>query len=508
MDINLNDGGDNTSVSPNPDLKKSNKKAKIIAISSVITIVILVFVGVTTYIYTTVSKYEAIIMPGVIVEGIDMGSKTKEEAIKELTDKHQEALGSRVINIKAGDKSYNINYSDLQIEYNIEDTVNSAFDYNRDLGYVDKFKAIRGKDKKEFPISFTYNDEVISAMAKTIESEINVEKKNATISKSGGSFNVTDEVVGKTLDVQALINDINTKITENKEGNLDIVATIKDDAPDKTKEKLAAINTQISTFYSNYRASDANRSTNIELGVNTLSGTVLMPGESFSFNTIVGDTTPDKGYKPGGVYVGEKVEIGYGGGICQVSSTLHNAVLRSGITPDQRLNHSMPVGYVDPGLDATISYGSIDYVFTNPYDYPLYLEGYAGGGQVTINIYSHSSVNAGKTYSFPYEVYETTQAPVKYKDDATLEVGKEVVEQAGSQGSKVRAYKVIYQNGAEISRELMNNDTYTPSTKIIKRGTKVPAPKPPAPAPAPAPKPSEPEPKPPIEKPVEPPAEG
>ncbi|MEG0307635.1 MAG: VanW family protein [Clostridium sp.] len=478
MDPNLNNSGDNTNISTNKDLKKSNKKAKIIAVSSIITIVILVFVGVTTYIYTTVSRYESIIMPGVIVEGIDMGSKTKEEAVKILTEKHQETIGDRVVNIKAGDKVYTINYSDLKVEYNIQDTVNSAFEYNRELGYVDKFNAIRKPESKELQMTFTYNDEIINTMAATMESEINIKKKDATISKSGSGFTVTDDIVGKTLDVQALIDDINAKVKESKEGNLEVNAIIQDDVPDRTKEELAAINTQISTFTTSYGTADENRNINIQLGARTLNGILLMPGDKFSFNTIVGDTTPDKGYKPGGVYVGDKLEVGYGGGICQVSSTLHNAVLRAGITPDQRLNHSMPVGYVDPGLDATIAYGFIDYVFTNNYDHPIYIEGYAGSGKVSINIYSHSSVNAGKTYSFPFEVYETTPAPVKYKDEPTLELGKEVVEQAGSQGSKVRAYKVTYQNGVEVSRELMNNDTYKPSTRIIKKGTKPPVEKP------------------------------
>lgn len=472
MDMNLENGENNTELSPNPDVKKSNKKSKIIAISSVITIVLLVFIGTTTYIYTTVSKYENLIMPGASIEGIDIGGKTKDQVIQELNSKYNDEIGSRNIKIKAGDKEYAINYTDLHVEFNIEETVNEAFKYNRDLGYIDKLKAITSPEAKDFPITFTYNNEIINTVANTMESEINVDKQEATITKSGLGFNVTEEVIGKRLDVQALIDDINAKVTESKEGNIEVVATIKDDVPTRTKEKLSTIDTVIGTKTTTFGTSNWNKSTNISLGAKTVNGIVLMPGESFSFNTIVGDTTPDKGYQPGGVYEGDKVVVGYGGGICQVSSTLHNAVLDSGILPDQRLNHNMTVPYVPAGLDATIAYGWIDYVFTNPYQYPIYIEGYTSGGNVTFNIYSNSVAKGGKTYSFSSEIYETIPVTVKYEDDPTLPVGTEKVTQPGSPGSRAKAYRTTYENGNVVSTELMNNDTYVPQPKIIKRGTK------------------------------------
>lgn len=472
MDMNLENGENNTELSPNPDVEKPNKKSKIIAISSVITIVLLVFIGTATYIHTTVSKYENLIMPGASIEGIDIGGETKDQVIQELNSKYNDEIGNRNIKIKAGDKEYAINYTDLHVEFNIEETVNEAFKYNRDLGYADKLKAIRSPEAKDFPITFTYNNEIINTVAKTMESEINVAKRDATITKSGLGFNVTEEVVGKTLDVQALIDDINAKVTESKEGNIEVVATIKDDAPTKTKEKLSTIDTVVGTKTTTFGASDWNRSTNISLGAKTINGIVLMPGESFSFNTIIGDTTPDKGYQPGGVYEGDKLEVGYGGGICQVSSTLHNAVLDSGILPDQRLNHNMKVGYVPEGLDATIAYGWIDYVFTNPYQYPIYIEGYTSGGSVTFNIYSNSVAKGGKTYSFSSEVYETIPVTVKYEDDPTLPVGTEKVTQPGFPGCRAKAYRTTYENGNVVSTELMNNDKYVPQPQIIKRGTK------------------------------------
>lgn len=470
MDMKL-DGGD-ASSNGEVNLKKVNKKRNTIIASVIVGIILLICIARGVYIHSTVSKYDNLIMPGISIDGIDVGNMSMEEAKNELHKKYTDELSNRLVSITVGDNNYNINYDDLDVHFNIDETVDEAFSVNRDLKTLKKFKAIKNPEVKELNISFTYNDEAINSMVSNIESEVNVEKKDATITKSGSGFSVTDHVVGRKLDTEALLDEINAKVKDSKEGNIEVEGVITEEVPVRNKEALSAVNTMISTASTKYGTSDPSRGTNISIGARTLNGIVLMPGESFSFNTVVGDTTPDKGYQEGGVYVGDKLEKGYGGGICQVSSTLHNAVLKTGILPDQRTNHSMPVGYVDFGLDATIAYGYLDYVFTNSYDYPIYIEGYAGGGTLTFNIYSNSSVNAGKTYGFVSDVYETVPLAVKYEDDPSLEQGKEVVKQNGSTGYKVKAYRITYTNGVETNRELLNNDTYASLPRIVRRGTK------------------------------------
>ncbi len=472
MDMNLKVGEGSENLSSDKGKKMPSKKAIIIGISSVITIILLAVIGISVHVNKVVSAYDALIMPGVIIEDIDMNGKTKEEAMGLLNARFSEAIGSRAITITAGDNTYTIDYNDLDVKFNIEEVVEEAFQYNRDLGVMDKYKYLKKHSNHNIEIKFTYNGEIINNVVATMESEINVDKVNATISKSGSGFTVTDHVVGKKLDVQALIDEINAKVASTKEGNIEVTGVINEEVPARTKEALQTVNTAISSSTTHYGSSDANRATNIYLGTKTIDGTLLMPGESFSFNTVIGDTTPDKGYQPGGVYVGNKVEVGYGGGICQVSSTFHNAVVKAGIIPDERLNHSMPVGYMDLGMDATIAYGYIDYVFTNPFDYPIYIEGYTSGGAVTFTLYSEGSVIAGKSYDFVRDVYSTTQPKTEYKDEPTWEVGKEEVEQQPSTGYKVRVHRVTYTNGVETERILMNDDNYITVNKIVKRGTK------------------------------------
>ncbi|MEG2016877.1 MAG: VanW family protein [Clostridium sp.] len=473
MDKNQNSGEVNEAASSKENGKKlPSKKAIIIGVSSVITVILLAVIGISVHINKTVSAYDTLIMPGVIIEDIDMSGKTKEEAIGLLSERFENTIGDRVITITAGDNTYTINYSDLNVQFNIEEVAEKAFQFNRELGVIDAYKYLKEPSTHKIEIEFTYNGDIISTVAATMESEINVEKQNATISKNGSGFNVTDHVVGKKLDVQALVDEINSKVAGTKEGNIEVAAVINEEVPSRTREALEKVTAPISSSTTNYGSSDSNRSTNIYLGAKTIDGTLLMPGESFSFNTLIGDTTPDKGYMPGGVYVGNKVEVGYGGGICQVSSTLHNAVVKSGIIPDQRLNHSMPVGYMDLGMDATIAYGYIDYVFTNPFEFPVYIEGYTTGKAVTFSLYSDPSVIAGKSYDFVRDVYSVTQPQTEYKDEPTWEIGKEEVEIQASTGYKVKVYRVTYTNGVETERILMNDDNYQTVNKVVKRGTK------------------------------------
>lgn len=450
----------------------SIKKKVAIGISVAVSIIIIATIGVVMHINKVISPYENAIMPGVLVEGIDVTGMTKEEAVTAITDKYTVALSDRNINITAGNNTYTLPYNNIGVTYNIDETVNKAFEHNRTLNKFEKYKLIKEPVVADFDMTFTYDEEPIKNLVSQIEKDVHVDKRNATLTKNGSQFIVTNEIIGKNLNVQALLDDINSKVSTTEEGNVESTAEILDDVPSRTKAALSKVNTIIGSATTTFGTGDVSRVTNIRIGAQTLNGIVLMPGEQFSFNTTIGDTTPDKGYQQGGVYIGDKLEMGYGGGICQVSSTLHNAVLKSGIIPDQRTNHSMPVGYIPAGMDATIAYGYIDYVFSNPYSYPIYLEGYTYNGKVTFNIYSNSSVNQGTTYGFVSDVYETIPVTVRYVDTNELEKGQERIKQPGAQGYKSRVYRVTYVNGRETNRQLLYTDTYNALTRIIERGTK------------------------------------
>ncbi len=227
----------------------------------------------------------------------------------------------------------------------------------------------------------------------------------------------------------------------------------------------------LSKYTTIYDSSNTNRASNIALAAKTINGTILLPGETFSYNGKLGNTTKEKGYKPGGAYVGGKIVQTYGGGICQVSSTLYNAVLYANLGIVERYNHSYSVSYVPAGRDATVSYGGKDFKFKNTRSYPIKIVANAKNGVASISI---KGIKEEKEYQIELTstVLSTTPCSVVYEDNNALEEGKQKVIQVGHSGQKSIAYKIVKYNGKTISKTVLSKDTYKPMNKIIQRGTK------------------------------------
>jgi len=147
------------------------------------------------------------------------------------------------------------------------------------------------------------------------------------------------------------------------------------------------------TYSTKFNSSQKERSYNISLSSNAIDGTILLPGDVFSFNEIVGPRSTSAGYKTAPViFEGELVD-GIGGGVCQVSSTIYNSVLKSQLGVVERVNHSIPSTYVPKGLDATVAYGFLDFKFKNTTDFPIYIESFVNKNILTVNIYGHQTNN-------------------------------------------------------------------------------------------------------------------
>lgn len=228
---------------------------------------------------------------------------------------------------------------------------------------------------------------------------------------------------------------------------------------------------QLATFTTRYDASNKNRGTNIELATKSINGTVIMPGEVFSYNQTIGRTTLEKGYKEGTAYVGGKVVPDVGGGICQVSSTLYNTALLANLEITERSNHLFETSYVSPSRDATVYWGSIDFKFKNTRSYPIKIVGTAKNGVVKVDLYG---IKEEEEYEVIIESEVISYIPneTEYKKDSTLASGKQVVEQTGFNGVKSRGYRILKKNGVVISRTLLSTDTYSPKNKIVRVGTK------------------------------------
>lgn len=226
----------------------------------------------------------------------------------------------------------------------------------------------------------------------------------------------------------------------------------------------------LSSFKTSFTSSNSNRSTNIRLCSEKINGTVLMPGETFSFNQVVGKRTPEAGFKPATAYSGGKVVQEYGGGICQVSSTLYNAVLYANLEITERTNHGYKPSYVDPGLDATVSWGGPDFKFTNNRDYPIRIVCDTSNKILNIYIYGLKRDTDYKVV-LDAQYVSTVYFKTVYQKDSSLASGQSRVIQSGSNGCKTATYKYLYDaNGTLVSSECISRDTYNPHNKIVAVG--------------------------------------
>lgn len=227
----------------------------------------------------------------------------------------------------------------------------------------------------------------------------------------------------------------------------------------------------LGTFTTRYDASNKNRSNNIVLASSKINGTVILPGETFSYNKTVGKRTITSGFKEAGAYAGGKVIQEVGGGICQVSSTLYNAVLYANLEIVDRSNHYFECSYVDAGRDATVSWGTVDFKFRNNRTYPIKIEAYSKNGVVKISI---KGIKEEKEHEVTIQSKITSiiKKTVQYIEDPTLEIGEEVVEQEGHNGCTSKTYKIVKYNGTVVSNDAISSDSYHALEKIVRKGTK------------------------------------
>ena len=316
------------------------------------------------------------------------------------------------------------------------------------------------KQKIEIPIEMAIAS---SIDIKRIQSEIYREPQNAYFQTE--PYKIYPDIDG--IDLVMSINEAQALVDkENKDEYKFALKITKAEisVDDLGKEAFPYL---ISRYSTKYDASNRNRSTNLKIAAEKINGKVLMPGEEFSFNKIVGKRTVEAGYKEAAIYADGGVVDGLAGGICQISSTLYNSVLMANLQIAERRNHTFTTSYVPAGRDATVVWGTTDFRFINSRTYPIKIEATVNNGIVEFKIY-------GMQEEVEYEVkilpVRTKSIPyiTSYEEDATIFPGQQIVKQAGHAGCKVTTYKELRINGEIVFKEPISNDTYKPMRAIIK----------------------------------------
>lgn len=311
------------------------------------------------------------------------------------------------------------------------------------------------------------------AAADAIADGWDVKPKNGGISSfdaQSGKFSFSDGTVGVVINRDKLAADIESAV---KAGDYKavIAAETGEQQPEMTaaqaREKYKTLGT-----YTTKTTSNKDRNENIRLASASLNGKILQPGEEFSFNDTTGARTTEKGYKPAGAYVNGVLVEEPGGGVCQVSSTLYNAVVFSGLKTTERHAHSYEPSYVTPGEDAMVSYGGPDMKFKNTSDFPIAIRASFASQELTISIYGVQILEDGvKVRMHSEKISELDPPAPTYEEDPTLQPGVEVVAKAATPGSKWTTNLVTSKDGAVVSDEFFHNSTYRGKPATIKRNT-------------------------------------
>ena len=320
----------------------------------------------------------------ITIENISVGKLTKEEAVNML--KKTYPLDN--FNINYNNESWTIKPEDIELNFHIEERVDEALNYTRSKSIWNNIKR-KGKLNINKPynikIKATYNEVKLSKQLEKIYEKVNIEAVDATFYvEPSGEIKRSESKEGRDVDISKLKDDIYNMINKKKIKDINLpVLTLY---PKTSTKQVKSINSILGQFSTSFNDSTS-RGSNIHVAGESTSDVLLMPGETFSYNKKTGARNWVNGYQSAPIIVGGKVVNGEGGGVCQVSTTIYNAALLSGLTIDEVHNHSLPSRYAPRGRDATVSYGYTDLKFTNPYTHPVYIKNIVGNGAITSKIY-------------------------------------------------------------------------------------------------------------------------
>lgn len=440
-----------------------------------------------------VTAYDDRFCEGVYVDGIHLGGMTQEEGINAVTAQAQQRNSEWSVRLTySGQTVAEIDAASLGMKVDVLDVLRAAWQQGHQSGDIYERQAAMLQLQQEPYYGYTAMPSGDTTVVDTVLAHLSASAYKAPQDAQLIGFDPTradpftfqEAVPGRVLNTTALKERIYQMVSTMESGELEIVP--EEIAPNitvadlrKTVSLIANVTTDVST------SSVENRNKNIERGCELLSGAVVQPGQTFSFNGRVGKRSIENGFHEAEEYVYGDSKTGVGGGICQVSTTLYMAAVAANMQITDHTPHSMKANYADYGTDATVYMDGkqIDFGFKNTSDYPIYIVASMPNKpkrskewMCQVKIYG-MAFEEGVSYQLVAEEIETIPLPnPKYIKDTKGEYGltyidEEHVYSAGREGHITQSYRVKYLNGEEVSRTKLYRDTYNPAQPIIYTGT-------------------------------------
>ena len=413
----------------------------------------------------TFAKEEDTILPGIYVEDMSLEGKTKAEAESMVNDYVNQLMAKNIKLITVNNNEVTITPSDIGFSWDNKEIIEEAASIGQKGNVVQRYKMKKDLqfENKVFELEFDVDKELLKHVLADQCSYYNVEAKNATLSRVDDQFIIEEGQIGYIVDEEASVEKIYDFLTEEWDGQDAVIElTVIADEPLGTEEELRRVTDVLGTFSTSFASSGKARSANVRNGCELINGVTMYPGEEFSTYDLVSPFSEENGYYLAGSYLNGQVVDSLGGGICQVSTTLYNAVLLAELKVTERHNHSMIVTYVDPSADAAISESAgKDFRFVNSTDTPIYIEGYTTDDkQIVFTIYGVETRPESHKVVYESEIISKTYPDTEViYTDASLPVGSISVQSAHI-GYKANLWKIVYENDKEVSREMINSSVY------------------------------------------------
>lgn len=400
--------------------------------------------------------------PGISVQGVSLGGMTMQQAQQAVKPKEASAAGTYGITITYGDKKWTLTQKDMAFTYDTDAVLKKAYAVGRSGDREARYKTVQ--ELKEKPQNFTLTavpDEAgLKTKAEAIAAQVNrkpVEPKVVSFSRSGG-FTFQDGVKGVSADSAKLWTDVKALVEGSRTGTVQVQTSAVPFT--KTVSDISKNMKKLGTF-STVSVNNENGTYNMKKALLAANGTSIPAGGTFSFLGTVGSCDKAHGYRVAGVLVNGKHNEDYGGGVCQSSTTIYGAALRSGMQIVERNNHAIPSAYCKIGQDATVSYPYLDMKVKNTTEYPMYLVTETSGRTLTATFYGYqpSGYDSIAVTSQVDKTYEAPSTP-KYTQDSSLAAGVVELVQHARTGYKASARRIYYKNGSVVKTEFLNSSYY------------------------------------------------
>ncbi len=326
---------------------------------------------------------------GITVDGHNIGGLNRQQAVKYLRQNSSGNFVEKIIVLKNGTREWFLPTKEYDFRYDYAKTIDTVLEetpWESNCTKVLGLMKLQAKNM-DIPLEISWHEEGLNGYLESINEEMMVPARNASLQVSDGSILIINEQSGEEIDFEGTL----AKILESiKLDNAETVNIVKKTLlPDIVSEDLAAVDCALAAFDTELNNNNKNRTDNIILASQLLDGTIIMPGDSFSFNQVVGERSTENGFKDAPVIIGGSVQQDVGGGICQVATTLYNASLLTGLEIIERSPHSIPVKYAPHGQDATVFYGQIDLKIKNNLSNPIIINSAADNNSLIITIYGN-----------------------------------------------------------------------------------------------------------------------